>query len=137
MDESAEAVGYTHMAHHVRLPVHPWVCIRVPLGLCMECCGRSAPSCPPTRTTQGPSWGYLKVNFSEKLSIFGDKFVVSHISCVSASPGGRFKCQVCLSESGFLNMSRPLVDFPASSVNCWSVNCFQFSNFWRQISQPD
>ena len=24
-------------------------------------------------TTQGPSWGYLKVNFSEMLSIFGDK----------------------------------------------------------------
>ena len=29
---------------------------------------------PATRvTTQGPSWGYLKVNFSETLSIFGDK----------------------------------------------------------------
>ena len=25
------------------------------------------------RPTQGPSWGYLKVNFSETLSIFGDK----------------------------------------------------------------
>ena len=25
------------------------------------------------RTTQGPSWGYLKVNVSETLSIFGDK----------------------------------------------------------------
>ena len=25
------------------------------------------------RATQGPSWGYLKVNFSETLSIFGDK----------------------------------------------------------------
>ena len=24
-------------------------------------------------TTQGPSWGYLKVNFSDTLSIFGDK----------------------------------------------------------------
>jgi len=24
-------------------------------------------------STQGPSWGYLKVNFSETLSIFGDK----------------------------------------------------------------
>ena len=24
-------------------------------------------------TTQGPSWGYLKVNFSETLSIFGDR----------------------------------------------------------------
>ena len=24
-------------------------------------------------TTQGPSWGYLKVNFSETLTIFGDK----------------------------------------------------------------
>ena len=24
-------------------------------------------------TTQGPSWGYLKVNFSETLSIFGEK----------------------------------------------------------------
>ena len=27
----------------------------------------------PLRTTQGPSWGYLKVNYSETLSIFGDK----------------------------------------------------------------
>jgi len=26
-----------------------------------------------TLTTQGPSWGYLKVKFSETLSIFGDK----------------------------------------------------------------
>ena len=25
------------------------------------------------KPTQGPSWGYLKVNFSEMLSIFGDK----------------------------------------------------------------
>jgi hypothetical protein len=25
-------------------------------------------------TTQGPLWGYLKVNFSETLSIFGDKY---------------------------------------------------------------
>ena len=28
---------------------------------------------PPARSTQGPSWGYLKVNSSETLSIFGDK----------------------------------------------------------------
>ena len=27
----------------------------------------------PNPPTQGPSWGYLKVNFSERLSIFGDK----------------------------------------------------------------
>ena len=27
----------------------------------------------PGVSTQGPSWGYLKVNFSETLSIFGDK----------------------------------------------------------------
>ena len=27
----------------------------------------------PPHPTQGPSWGYLKVNFSETLSIFGDK----------------------------------------------------------------
>ena len=26
-----------------------------------------------TKPTQGPSWGYLKVNFSDTLSIFGDK----------------------------------------------------------------
>jgi len=27
---------------------------------------------PAGKSTQGPSWGYLKVNFSETLSIFGD-----------------------------------------------------------------
>ena len=32
-----------------------------------------ASSRPSPHTTQGPSWGYLKVNFSETLSIFGDK----------------------------------------------------------------
>ena len=26
-----------------------------------------------SESTQGPSWGYLKVNFPETLSIFGDK----------------------------------------------------------------
>ena len=33
------------------------------------------PSLPrsPCWSTQGPSWGYLKVNYSETLSIFGDK----------------------------------------------------------------
>ena len=29
---------------------------------------------PGSGSTQGPSWGYLKVNSSETLSIFGDKF---------------------------------------------------------------
>ena len=28
---------------------------------------------PVTVPTQGPSWGYIKVNSSETLSIFGDK----------------------------------------------------------------
>jgi len=31
------------------------------------------PTRPPGTPTQGPSWRYLKVNFSETLSIFGDK----------------------------------------------------------------
>ena len=31
------------------------------------------PPLPRNGPTQGPSWGYLKVNFSETLSTFGDK----------------------------------------------------------------
>ena len=33
---------------------------------------RSKRAVPPPRSTQGPTWRYLKVNFSETLSIFGD-----------------------------------------------------------------